>query len=130
MKHVIIAMIVLMRQLFIELWYSPILFARHWTAGTNKSPEHLRQKDPVSFITSVAGSFLYIYFLSWLLVVSNTQHMPGALKLAFFTWLGMILPTMIVHYERLGYPWTVVLIDASKELICAFLTAAILVTWR
>ena len=53
MKHVVILIIVVMRQLFIELWYSPILFARHWTAGTNKSPEHLKQKDPVSVITSV-----------------------------------------------------------------------------
>lgn len=130
MKHVVIVIIVLIRQLFIELWYSPILFARPWTAGTNKSPEHLRQKDPVSVITSVAGSFLYIYFLEWLLLVSNTQQMTRALELAFVTWLGMILPTMIVHYERLGYPWSVVAIDASKELICALMTAAILVTWR
>jgi hypothetical protein len=130
LKHVIIVMIVLMRQLFIELWYSPILFARHWTAGTNKPLEHLKRKDPVSVITSVAGSFLYIYFLAWLLVVSNTQHMVGALVLAFVTWLGMILPTMIVHYERLGYPWSVVAIDSGKELVCALMTAAILVTWR
>jgi len=129
-KHVIILIIVLMRQLFIELWYSPILFARHWTAATNKSPEHLRQKDPVSVITSVAGSFLYIYFLAWLLVVSNTQQKTGALDLASVTWLGMILPTMIVHYEKLGYPWSIVAIDSSKELICALMTAAILVTWR
>jgi len=87
-------------------------------------------EDPVSVITSVTGSFLYIYFLAWLLVVSNTQQMTGALELAFVTWLGMVLPTMIVHYERLGYPWTVVLIDSSKELVCALMTAAILVTWR
>jgi hypothetical protein len=84
----------------------------------------------VSVITSVLGSFLYIYFLAWLLVVSNTQQMTRALELASITWLGMILPTMIVHYERLGYPWSVMAIDSSKELVCALLTAAILVTWR
>ena len=130
MKHVVILIIVIMRQLFIELWYSPILFARHWTAGTNKPSDHLKKKDPVSLIISVAGSFLYIYFLAWLLVVSNTQQMGGALKLGFLIWLGMILPTMIVHYQRLGYPWSVVAIDSSKELICALLTATVLVTWR
>ena len=78
----------------------------------------------------MVSSFLYVYFLAWLLVVSNTQQMTGALWLAFLTWLGMILPTMIVHYERLGYPWRVVAIDSTKELICALLTAAVLVTWR
>jgi len=130
LKHVVILIIVIMRQLFIELWYSPILFARHWTAGTNKPSDHLKKKDPVSLIISVAGSFLYIYFLAWLLVVSNTQQMGGALKLGFLIWLGMILPTMIVHYQRLGYPWSVVAIDSSKELICALLTATVLVTWR
>jgi hypothetical protein len=56
--------------------------------------------------------------------------MTGALVLASITWLGMILPTMIVHYEKLGYPWSIVAIDSSKELICALMTAAILVTWR
>jgi len=64
MKHVVILIIVAMHQGLAFLWYSPILFAKPWIAGTNKPPEHLKQKDPVSFIASIAGAFLYIYFLA------------------------------------------------------------------
>ena len=130
MRNLAILFIVLIRQGIIYLWYSPVLFAKHWIAGTNKPPGHLRRKDPVSWMASVAGAFLYIYFLDWLLTVSNTQQMAGALKLGFITWLGMILPTLVIHYKLLGYPWSVIEIDSGKELFCALLTAAILFTWR
>lgn len=130
MKHVVILIMVLIRQVFIYCWYSPILFAKSWTAGTNQPPEHLKEKNLASITISVAGSFLYIYFLSWLLIITNTQQFSGALKLAFITWGGMILPTLFVHYKFLGYPWSVVAIDSAKELCCAIMTAAILFTWQ
>lgn len=130
MKHVVIVLIVALRQGFIFLWYSPILFAKSWQAGTNKPSEPLKRKDPVSLIASLLGAFLYIYFLAWLLNVTNTQHLAGALKMGFLIWLGVILPTLVVHYKFLGYPWTVTAIDCGKELVAALLTVAILFIWR
>jgi len=113
------------------LWYSPMLFAKRWTALIGKSEEELKKASaPINFlfvfVAEVVTAFVLAVVVGW---AGATTASSGAM-VGFLCWLGLAGATSFMTYvlsARAVALWT---IDSGYTLVSFLIGGVVLALWR
>jgi hypothetical protein len=108
-------------------WYS-ILFQDAWSAGIGKKPEELVPTPGPFILAAIAGILLPIA-IAWILHRTNLRGIKNGALVGLGVGLMLVAPPVLVHEAFLGYPPTVLAIDAGKEIVGCFIVGVILGAW-
>ena len=123
------------------LWYSPILFAKRWTALQGRTEEQMRaQAAAANMPVMYLSAFICGLIIAWAMAVLGNCFMPAAamslgswvvrgIKLGLFTWIGFVFPTTYATALFSMKPKQLWLIDAGYNLVAFILAAIVLMAW-
>ncbi len=112
------------------IWYNPSVFGASWMQLTNLSPAQMeagKKKMPMMAIVAVLAAVVMAYVMAHFAIAWGVFDVVGAVELAFWLWVGFIVPAMlgVVLWEgksvklfaiNAGY-WLVSMVVASIILI-------------
>lgn len=122
------------------IWYT-YLFGRLWAREMGFNPDE--QPDTKTMLRGmslmVLGNFLMAWVLAYNIAAWNPQTwglgppefptFAQAGMAAFFTWLGFIVPLLLIRVAWEKKTWTLFGIDGSYHLLSLLIVANILVHW-
>ena len=123
---ILVALIV--QQVLGFTWYSRALFAEAWMAGIGKRPEDL-VPTPGPFILATIAAILLPIGIAWILHRTNLRGIKNGALVGLGVGVLLVAPPVLVHEAFLGYPPTVLAIDAGKEIVGCFIVGVILGAW-
>ncbi|MEO7369160.1 MAG: DUF1761 domain-containing protein [Gemmatimonadaceae bacterium] len=113
------------------LWYSPVLFAKKWTALQGRTMEEMAGGSmPVMYVQVFLCGLITAWVLAILLGFLPLWDMMRGLKLAIICWVGF---TAVTSYGTALFSMkskALWLIDTSFNLVSFILAAVILTVWR
>ena len=120
------------------LWYSPVLFARKWTALQGKTEEQMRAQAatanmPLMYVSAFVCSLITAIVIAHILSHMASIMPTGAVHGAFFglmAWVGFVAPTAYATALFSGKPKQLWLIDSTYYLVSFMLAGLILAAWR
>ena len=117
------------------LWYSPILFAKPWTAAMGydlndkaKMDEMRKGAGKLYGITFVA-SLLSAFVLAKIIDVTTVTSALYGMKTGFAVWLGFVTTVQLTSTLFKKRPIKLYLIDTGYQLVCYLVMGAILAKW-
>lgn len=125
-EHIYIFGTVILHQIVGFIWYSPQMFANQWMLAVGKTEADLDKGNPAPFLVSIIYSFLFCYFLLWLIKGLNIQTRKESARLGSLLTFVTCAMTLAVHYQFLNFPAALVVIDGGREIILGYLSGAIL----
>ncbi len=113
------------------LWYSPLLFARQWTAAHGHSDEKVKQ------LQQGATPSYAIAFVCWFVMATALalvaphfgRGVGGMLHMALLLWVGFSATTGLTNNRFSGKPLSLWLIDAGYQLASLAVMAVVLGLW-
>lgn len=127
------------------LWYSPVLFAKKWTALQGRTEEQMRaQAASANMPVMYLSAFICGLITAWVLALimrhvtatmgitpgsSSVWMLHGAL-IGFMCWLGFAATTSYAMALFSGKPKQLWLIDSMYNLVSFVLAGIILAVWR
>lgn len=117
-----------------SVWYSPMMFGDAWARNLGKSPEEVERMKhapmTVPIVGMFVGSLVMAYILAHFVVYLNVRSLADAFQLAFWIWLGFIVPVGIsaVFFERRSKK--VFFINIAFQLANLIVASSILGLWR
>jgi hypothetical protein len=120
--------VVLLLQAIGAVWYSKALFAQEWMRAVGLTAADV--KDPTPFFISIVASFISAVVISLIVSFAKINTFMEGVKLGFFLWIGLALPTLAVHYSFAGRSLDLILIDGGHELLSLVLAAGVLSAWK
>ena len=113
------------------LWYSPLLFAKPWTAGHGYSPDQVKEMQAGMGLTYA------ISFLCWLvmatalaLVAPHFGEGVGAMiHMGVLLWLGFSATVGLTNNRFSGTPFSVWVIDSGYQVGSIVIMAVVLGLW-
>jgi hypothetical protein len=116
------------------LWYSPVLFAKPWTALNRMTEEQIRQassnSSPLMYLPTFIGALVSSYILSVFIHAAQMTTLLGGLEMGFLAALGFIIPSFGSNYVFSSRPFKLYLIDAGYQVVSLTLAGMILGVWR
>jgi len=119
------------------VWYGP-LFGRKWTEINELSPDDLAKREAMQkgagplYAIQFFLSLLQIYILNNLILWTGASD--KAVWVAFFLWLGMVMPTVaglaMWNAKPTKVKWTLFLLSSGYQLILFVVYGVILGLWR
>lgn len=113
------------------LWYSPVLFAKRWTALIGKSEEELKKASaPINFAFVLVAELVTAFVLAVIVGWAGTTTASGGATVGFLCWLGLAGATSFMTYvlsARSVALWT---IDSGYSLVSLLIGGVILALWR
>ena len=106
------------------LWYSPKVFGRIWMDGTGLKEADVNNCGIGVYIGAFVTAFLICFGLAVFLFLTESRTLLDALVVAFFAWVGFILPT---HLSKLLWektPLSVFFINTTHGLVGLLAVAA------
>lgn len=117
------------------LWYSPVLFAKKWTALQGKSEEEMKAAAASSAMPILYLAAFFCGLLSaWALAVvinhfANLSATRGA-AIGAFCWLGFAAATSLPNAMFSMKPKALWLLDTGYNFVSFVVAGAILAVWR
>ena len=114
------------------LWYHPRVFGTMWMRLTGLSPDVIERGKKHPLITTLAAlgaSFLMAYTLSRFAFMWGVLTLTNALELAFWVWLGLVVPLLISPVLWEGRPWKLFLLNAMYWFVTITLMSVIVGLW-
>lgn len=121
---------IVLQQVLGFVWYSDALFLRPWLLGLGKSFDELQAANSLPYISTFLAATFLSYLMSWLFQIAVIEDWKDGLFTGMLFGVGFLAPTLISHYMFMKLPSSVIMIDASKEIIGAGIAGIILATWR
>lgn len=117
------------------LWYGPLL-GKQWAeemGWKNMSPEQMAEKKKQAgqnYPQAFVGSLLMAYVLAYVVIAFKSVNSVMALQVAFWLWLGFVVP--VKYGEKLwgGKSLKLFFIDSMYYLVLLVIMAKILVFWQ
>lgn len=114
------------------VWYGP-LFGALWMRLSGISDTRLAELKAQGMgkkyaITSIM-SLLVAYVLAHFVAIWGAVGVAGAFQLAFWTWLGFIVPTLIGSFLWEGKSFKLYFLNIAYYLVTLFAMTLILVMW-
>lgn len=111
------------------LWYSPMLFGNQWMKlmGITKKDMSAAKKKGMQnvYMMSTVGALLTAYVFGSLLNLTGVLTVMDALKLAFFTWLGIVAPVQMTEVLFGGKTKDLFMINTGYQLASLLLMAIV-----
>lgn len=121
---------VMIQQVIGFIWYSPFLFSSLWFAGTNKTLADTKHSDPKSYLIPIVSSIIMVFIIEILTKKFSVDNLKKSFVFGILLWTGLIFPILFSHYNLLGYPFSITLIDGFKDFIQIMVSTMILGTWK
>ena len=115
-------------------WY--MTFQRPWMQSMNMNPDDAAlkakmQKDGGSAMAkSLVFSLVSVFVLAGFLVTLAPATLVGALTVAFWIWLGFVLPVVANDYFYGGRKAAVLWTNGGYQLLLVLVQTLILFTWK
>jgi len=114
------------------LWYSPVLFARQWTAVHGYTPEKLEAMKQ-GMVRTYAISFVCFVVMAWVMAVLNYRvgvgSAMGGVRLGGLTWLGFVATIGLTANLYSDKPLLAWIIDAGYQLVYMIVMGVIVAVW-
>jgi hypothetical protein len=109
------------------LWYSPILFARRRTPGSDMASGRAPAASyALLFVCALLMSLVLAHFAA----LFGARGMAGGLQLGFWSWLGFAAPAVFGSSLGEGRSLRRSAVNSGYHLIALLVMAAILAGWR
>ncbi len=116
-------------------WYSKVGFGKSWMAIMGFSEEEMKSsmtggKGAKMMGLGLLGALVTACVLSYFVALSGAADIPGALKLAFFIWLGFIAPIQLGAFLWERKPIKLFVINTAYAFVSLSTMTMILALWR
>jgi hypothetical protein len=130
-NHLALLVSAVMQWLLGAIWYSPVLFARPWSAMVGVTRETARKNAMiagmiVSFIGSLVVSFILAHIIFW----SGVDSFVWGALIGFIAWAGFMAAPLSASYIYEGRPFTLFAINTGYWLLALILSGGLLAVWR
>jgi hypothetical protein len=115
------------------LWYSPLLFAKQWTAAHAHTPEDVQRMKadaPRAYGISFVALLVMAAILQMLLNHLDAHDWRSGALWAAHIWLGFAVTIGLMANVYSGRKFSVFLIDAGYQLVYLVVMGAILGAWH
>jgi hypothetical protein len=113
------------------VWYGPIMFAKQWMEINNIKPEDMQNVNPLPmYAQSVIVTIVSYFVLALAIAVTNTVSMTGGMSLAFWLWLGFIVPVQYTANLFSSKKITAFFLDTGYQLITMLIAGGLIAVWR
>ena len=117
------------------LWYSPVLFAKKWTALMGKSEEEMKaaassSSIPAMYIAAFLSGLVIALALAVILGHFGQPSLLKGAKIGAFCWLGFAATTSFATGLFSMTPKMLWMINAGYNLVSFVVAGAILGAWR
>ena len=116
------------------LWYSQALFGKAWMEASGLTKEKLdeakRKGMGKTYFVSTILSFVTAYVLAHFMVLLSVTTTGGALQLAFWIWLGFMMPIIAGDVLYGGRTMKLFWVNALYQLVSFLVMGIILALWR
>jgi hypothetical protein len=113
------------------LWYSPLLFAKHWMNAIGKTEEDLKGgASPITYVITFVVWVVTMYVLSIFIHYSGASTFGYGMLAGFLCWFGFyaLLSLMMNLFEQ--KPKQLWLINVSYVLFAFLISGGILAIWK
>jgi len=113
------------------VWHGP-LFGKHWMklAGiTHEEMKRMPLTPAQAMLLGFVNTLLMTFVLSLFGNTWNPEGVTGAFTLAFWPWLGFVVPMLANSVLWEGKSWKLFGFNISYQLVSLFVTALVLVSW-
>jgi hypothetical protein len=130
-NHIAILVSALIQWFLGALWYSPLLFAKPWSAMAGVSRGTAKKN---AMILGMIASFIGSLFLSFIL--AHVVYWAGAWTLqrgafvGFIVWAGFIVSPLAASYIYEGRPFKLFAINTGYWLLALVISGGLLAVWR
>lgn len=124
--HTIVFVAVIIHQALGAVWYSAGVMGMRWLAAQGKTLEQIDPTNKTPFLISIISSFVYCYFLRWLISKLNVSHWAQGARLGTYIALCFVVTTTATHYAFLGHSFDLAWIDSGHSIMMGFLSGVIL----
>lgn len=108
-----------------SLWYSKMLFAKQWMKLIGKNMSDMKGVQK-AYVLAAVVSLIEAYVLAVFLQMSGAVGLTGALKTAFWVWVGFIATTQSSSYIFEGRPLKLYNINAGYQLVSFLVMSMVL----
>lgn len=115
------------------LWYSPVLFGKTWMAlmGFNEVMMAEKKKGMAKmYVLNFIGALVMAYVFVLFAYAWNVTDVSGALRLAFWTWLGFVATVMLGSILWEGKPIKLYVLNTVYYLVSLSVMGIIFAFWR
>lgn len=113
------------------LWYSPVLFAKRWTALVDRPEEDLkRASSPVNFVFVFLAELVTAFVLAVIVGWAGAATAGDGALVGFLCWLGLAGATSFMTYTLSARPTSLWAIDSGYTLVTFLIGGVILALWR
>lgn len=106
------------------VWYGP-LFGSHWKKLASVSTDP--RKMVLSTLVAFLGAMLVAYVMSYFGIAWGVGDWLGSIELGFWSWIGFVVPTLLVGVNWEGQPFKLYAINAGYWLVTFIVMAFALV---
>src|SRR3989344_1409167 len=115
-----------------SLWYGPI-FGKTWVKLMNFSEESMRAARARGmaklYILAFIGSLVEAAVLAWPIALFKTSTVFGAFSVAFYLWLGFLVPVLLCSAIWAKKSWKLYFLNIAYHLVTMFAMALVLTYW-
>ena len=116
-----------------SLWYGP-LFGKVWMVGMGftmeKMEEMKKQGMGALYAVQAVGSLIAVYVLAHFVDYLVVTTVGGAVRLAFWVWLGFFATTALGQVLWEGKSKTLYYVNVGYHLVNLIIATSILAVWR
>jgi hypothetical protein len=114
------------------LWYSPILWAKPWTALVKLPEELLRRRDlqMKGYVTAIVASIIIALGLAVVVQATGADTLAEGLFVGLIAGVGFAATAMAANYAFSYRPLKLYLIDAGDPVVAMAIMGAVLGLWR
>ena len=115
------------------IWYSPLLFAKHWMAFNGYGPEQVKAMQAnakKAYGICLVCQLVIAFALASLIAITHIVGRLAGIKLALLCWLGFAFSLGLIANAYSDKPLKAFLLDAGYQLVYFVVMALILVSWH
>ncbi|MEK6964287.1 MAG: DUF1761 domain-containing protein [Nanoarchaeota archaeon] len=114
-------------------WYSPALFGNDWMKLSGITPQRAKaaQKKGMgkSYALTFLGTIIMAFILSAIVKWVDAQTFGQGAAVAFWLWIGLILPVHLNSVLWEGKSWKLYWINVMYYLVTLIIMGGILASW-
>lgn len=111
------------------LWYSPILFAKQWTALTGKTDMTPGEGAVIGYVVAAIASLITAYVLAHFLDYTQADTWMEGVVTAFWIWVGFVFTSFVTQYMFEGRRKQLLAINSGYVLVGLVIMSVILTLW-
>lgn len=116
------------------LWYSPVMFAKPWTAAMGKTAEEIREESRQQNMALIYGSafltaLITAFVLAHIVDYAHAETVGSGILSGFWIWLGFVVTSNLAAVTFEGRRPALYAINVGYQLVGLAIMGAVLAVW-